>query len=814
MKKTPLPLAVLALLAAPALAAGAPGDPGYPDGSIPIRTVDDWTNVLAGARAQAVAGIYALTADLDFTDVVADGGWPAVRVDDFQGTLFGQGHTIRGFTASDGGSATTAALFDRVSNGAEIRDLTVVSSATANGNSTLCLAGLAANIGDGTLVSNCHAVVDWQVSNPLWANRNAGPASQFYGLVRTVAGVGIRIVDCSVEGTLAGGTEACGFVGAATMIGGEIARCAVYAKVSTMTRRLGGDASGFAGAIALDDGATIRECLSAGVVDAQRDAHGFALSIDFLDGTSCVRDCYSTAEVVARNPDYLDGAFGFVQSIMGPATMANVWFGGTARGGDRNYGFSGPVVLTTLENCAFVKSDETTMLGTDGVAEIEKDDRLRAASWAGYDLDGTWSLSEGETTPYFSWSLKGGAFRALAFDERRGTAISHPDAAAPGTAAPVAGDTDQALAVESWRGAAGFADATAPETTFLADNHRTIRCTWRTADPPAPWAGQTVTFDANGGSPATQLKEYTPSGKYAPLAEEPTLADRVFGGWFTLPEGGSRITAETTVTPAGMRTFYAHWRAFQAVAFDPNGGTCGTDGATFEVGLPYGPLPAASRAGWRFLGWFDAAEGGTQATPATEVAAPGARTLYAHWESNGGGDDPDPVPPAPVATTYRVQFNANGGTGTMTAQTIPRDATAALTANAFTRSGYIFIGWAKTKTGAVAYANGASVKNLAAAGGSATLYAKWAKKTYKVKFVANGGTLPPGKKMSVQKFTYGKAKRLTANKFKREGYAFKGWATSKAKAKKGKVKYKNKKKVKNLVTTGKTVRLYAVWKKK
>lgn len=49
-------------------------------------------------------------------------------------------------------------------------------------------------------------------------------------------------------------------------------------------------------------------------------------------------------------------------------------------------------------------------------------------------------------------------------------------------------------------------------------------------------------------------------------------------------------------------------------------------------------------------------------------------------------------------------------------------------------------------------------------------------------------------------------------------YAFEnvasGWATSVANAKKGKVKFKNKKAVKNLVITGKTVKLYAVWKKK
>ena len=68
--------------------------------------------------------------------------------------------------------------------------------------------------------------------------------------------------------------------------------------------------------------------------------------------------------------------------------------------------------------------------------------------------------------------------------------------------------------------------------------------------------------------------------------------------------------------------------------------------------------------------------------------------------------------------------------------------------------------------------------------------------------------------MAAQTMTYGKAKKLTANKFKRKGYTFKGWAKSKALAKKGKIAYKNKKAVKNLVTTGKTVKLYAVWKKK
>ena len=161
-------------------------------------------------------------------------------------------------------------------------------------------------------------------------------------------------------------------------------------------------------------------------------------------------------------------------------------------------------------------------------------------------------------------------------------------------------------------------------------------------------------------------------------------------------------------------------------------------------------------------------------------------------------------------STYTVAFNANGGKGTLAAQKMTYGKAAKLRKNVFSRNGYVFMGWAKSKSGAVAYSNAQSVKNVAGRSGTTTLYAVWAKKTYKVAFYANGGK----GKMAVEKFTYGKAKKLMANKFTRKGYVFKGWATSKANARKGVVKYKNKKTVKNLVTNGKTVKLYAVWKKK
>ena len=81
-----------------------------------------------------------------------------------------------------------------------------------------------------------------------------------------------------------------------------------------------------------------------------------------------------------------------------------------------------------------------------------------------------------------------------------------------------------------------------------------------------------------------------------------------------------------------------------------------------------------------------------------------------------------------TANTYSVVFNGNGNTsGSMDNESFTYDETAkALTANAFTRTGYTFAGWATSAEGAVIYADQAEVQNLTAtANGIFDLYAKW-----------------------------------------------------------------------------------------
>ena len=77
------------------------------------------------------------------------------------------------------------------------------------------------------------------------------------------------------------------------------------------------------------------------------------------------------------------------------------------------------------------------------------------------------------------------------------------------------------------------------------------------------------------------------------------------------------------------------------VTFDPN--YSGAPDATTRnvmTGDPIGELPSATRSGHALVGWFTAAEGGTQITSATVVNA--NMTVYAHWmevvsfDSTGG----------------------------------------------------------------------------------------------------------------------------------------------------------------------------------
>lgn len=155
-------------------------------------------------------------------------------------------------------------------------------------------------------------------------------------------------------------------------------------------------------------------------------------------------------------------------------------------------------------------------------------------------------------------------------------------------------------------------------------------------------------------------------------------------------------------------------------------------------------------------------------------------TLYAQWDTD----------------TYLVFFNANWGEGRMQSQTFSHGVPQKLAKSSFTRVGYSFDGWATSSNGEKIYEDEDSI----AITNHIELYAVWKPNTYTVTFDANGGSGT----MEPQTFTHGKSQPLSYLGFTRDGYIFKGWATTPD----GKVEY-YKTNTPILITRDMT--LYAVW---
>ena len=270
----------------------------------------------------------------------------------------------------------------------------------------------------------------------------------------------------------------------------------------------------------------------------------------------------------------------------------------------------------------------------------------------------------------------------------------------------------------------------------------------------AQWAKEyTVSFNANGGTETSETRTVTYGNPYGEL---PTLTREgyTFEGWFTAQNGGTQVTAVTTVTTAADHMLYAHWTANEYdVTFNANDGTVGTTTKTVTYDSTYGELPTPTREGYTFAGWFTEKDGGTQVTKETVVTTAGKHTLYAHWTAN----------------KYTVTFDVNGGTVTPAEQTVTYGSHYGELPTP-TREGYTFAGWFTEKDGGTQVTK----ETVVTTAGKHTLYAHWTANKYTVTFDVNGGTVTPAEQTVTYGSHYGELPTPT-----REGYTFAGWFTEK-----------------------------------
>ena len=220
------------------------------------------------------------------------------------------------------------------------------------------------------------------------------------------------------------------------------------------------------------------------------------------------------------------------------------------------------------------------------------------------------------------------------------------------------------------------------ETPVINENAHILYARWDSEkfglhlDPQVPSGTDAEGLYVETGKPYSYNPEDTATPNVFPV---PTRVGYTSTGWYDAPTGGTKVEIDDIV-PAGAKKLYAYWDAnVYNVKFDVAGGTPAADQpVTFDSA--YGTLPATTRDGYQFAGWFTAS--GKEITETTIfdtkiMTVPAEHTLAAKWTPN----------------TYTVTLNAAGGilagTGTISA-TYDRTYSALPTP---TRTGYTFDGW-------------------------------------------------------------------------------------------------------------------------
>ena len=263
------------------------------------------------------------------------------------------------------------------------------------------------------------------------------------------------------------------------------------------------------------------------------------------------------------------------------------------------------------------------------------------------------------------------------------------------------------------------------------------------------------------------------------IATLPTRNGYDFAGYFDAKSGGTKYynadgsSAKNWDKTAA--TLYAQWKAKDiTINWNANGGSVTPTSSTYTYDGKAITLPTPSYAGHRFLGWFTAADGGTQITDVGTTNKPYTTVTYhAHWEVSivehkvtfGVGTN---------YTKYGI-LTAATSLGSLTSGSNVVEGTS-VTFTAEPNTGYKVEGW---------YTNAACTSDKLDAG-SATyttsitsvtnVYVKFVEQTWSVTFAAgNGGTIT--EPVSTPQ-TVGQLAGITIIAETNEGYTFAGWTSS------------------------------------
>ena len=249
-----------------------------------------------------------------------------------------------------------------------------------------------------------------------------------------------------------------------------------------------------------------------------------------------------------------------------------------------------------------------------------------------------------------------------------------------------------------------------------------------------------------------------PSGHYESLISQ-SFADNPSIAW----QIDQNYVSNTSTWVWGTVNYSLSVTPYHSINYNTNGGTITSTGYPTYVAdgdsVSQSSLPTAKKTGYVFKGWeWDYDKGLILGNLSSALSAVyGPLYLKAVWET-------EPV-------NYTLSYNANGGLGSMSSQTVTEGQAAKLKTNTFTKTGYYFTGWnTKANGSGTSYSDGAYATFYS----NTTLYAQWQKYADPViTFDKNDGSGTT----ATQTVPYGESATLNTNSFTRAGYTFSGWNT-------------------------------------
>ena len=279
--------------------------------------------------------------------------------------------------------------------------------------------------------------------------------------------------------------------------------------------------------------------------------------------------------------------------------------------------------------------------------------------------------------------------------------------------------TREGYTFDGWYTAEKGGDKIEAGSNFFSSSDLTVYAHWTPHD-------YTIRYNKNDGSSkdASQNYYYDEEKQLRSISDLGFDRDGyTFLGWAD-SQNGSVLYSDAhkilnlTSKNKAVIDLYAIWEANKyTLIFNKNKGSGSTEPTLNTTRLlvtydsQYGALASISRVGYTFDGWYTAEQGGDKITSESIVKITQDTNLYAHWTAN----------------TYSIVFNACGGRGIMNKMTMSYDQGQYLSFNTFTRSGYIFVGWATTAEATKAsYRDNQRVTNLTSVNrDTINLYAIW-----------------------------------------------------------------------------------------